>query len=33
MTNITRGCLLALLLAAPFIPTVPGTDRYTEELW
>lgn len=22
-----------LLLSAPFIPTVPGTDRYTDELW
>ena len=19
--------------AAPFIPTIPGTDRYTDELW
>ena len=19
--------------AAPFLPTVPGTDRYTDELW
>lgn len=22
-----------LLLSAPFIPTIPGTDRYTDELW
>jgi len=22
-----------LLLAAPFIPTIPGTDRYLDELW
>jgi hypothetical protein len=22
-----------LLYAAPFVPTVPGTDRYSDELW
>jgi hypothetical protein len=25
--------LATLSLAAPFIPTIPGSDRYADELW
>jgi hypothetical protein len=30
VTDAGRG---RLLYAAPFLPTVPGTDRYSDELW
>jgi len=32
-TRVEDAGLGRLLLSAPFIPTVPGTDRYTDELW
>jgi len=31
--RVRNAGLGRLLLSAPFIPTVPGTDRYTDELW
>ena len=32
-TRVRDAGLGRLLLSAPFIPTIPGTDRYTDELW
>ncbi len=31
--SITSSGLGRLALAAPFVPTVPGTDRYLDQLW
>jgi hypothetical protein len=31
--SVETGGLGRVALAAPFIPTVPGTDRYQDELW
>jgi hypothetical protein len=31
--RVHEGGLGQVTYAAPFIPTVPGTDRYTDELW
>ncbi len=31
--SINASGLAEVVLAAPFIPTIPGTDRYTDELW
>ena len=31
--QIAASGLATLALAAPFLPTIPGTDRYTDELW
>ena len=31
--RIEQAGLGRLLFSAPFIPTLPGTDRYADELW
>lgn len=31
--RLDREGLASLEVAAPFIPTIPGTDRYADELW
>jgi hypothetical protein len=31
--QINKSGLAEVVLVAPFIPTIPGTDRYTDELW
>ncbi len=30
---VQRGGLGEVSYAAPFIPTIPGTDTYTDQLW
>jgi hypothetical protein len=32
-SRLDEAGLGKLLLSAPFIPTIPGTDRYADELW
>ena len=32
-SGVEEAGLGRLLLSAPFIPTIPGTDRYADELW
>lgn len=32
-TAIDASGLATVTLAAPFIPTIPGTDTYTDQLW
>ncbi len=31
--QVEKAGLGRLLLSAPFLPTIPGTDRYADELW
>jgi hypothetical protein len=33
VARIDESGLATVRLAAPFIPTIPGTDTYTDELW